>query len=103
MENGFHIPLLTRYLDTFIHIFAYLRISFKVSVNQFLSLFAVHVHTFCQAKDRDAIDDTEIGGLCLTAHIGGDVFDIYFIYFSGSGGMNVIAAKECVDHILIFA
>ena len=103
MENGFHIPLLTRHLDTFIHIFAYLRVSFKVSVNQFFSFFPVHVHTFRQTKDRNTIDDTEIGGLCLTAHIGGDVFDIYFIYFSGGGGMNVITAKESVDHILIFA
>jgi len=102
MENRFHITVLACHLDTLVHIGFYLRIGFKITVYQLFGFFAVDIHAFRQAKYGDTVDNTEIGSLGLTAHIGGNLFYIYLINLGSCSRMNIIATEESIDHVFIF-
>ena len=102
MEDGFHIAVFTGHLYAFIHVSFYVRISFKITVYQLFGFFAVYTHTFCQTEHRNAVDDTEISGFCLTALLSGHIIYIYFINFGSSCRMDIITGKESIDHILVF-
>ena len=103
MENCFYITFFLGHLNTFVHIGFHSRISFKVTVDQFFGFFAVYIHPFGKTKYGYAIDDTEIGSLGFTAHVGTYVFQVDLINFGSSGRMNIVIAKESINHILILA
>lgn len=97
------IPFLLSYLDTLLHIGFHAWISFEIAVDQFFGFLSVYVHSLCKAKYGDAVDDTEVGGFRLAAHVRVDVFQVYLIYFGSCCRMDIMIAEEGIDHIFVFA
>src|SRR5690554_4019017 len=68
-EDRLHITLYPCVGDTFVHITLYTGEGDEVLIDQLLRLAARDIQPFRQSEGCDAVDNAEIGGLRLSAHI----------------------------------
>ena len=102
-EDGFHIPLPAARLDAGVHVFLHAGVGLEISVDKLLGFLAVHVHSLGQSECRYAVDDSEVGGLGLAAHVWSDGVQVCLIDFGGCRGVYVMSASESLDHVRIAA
>ena len=74
VEERRHVTLLLSGLDDLRHVASHPRIGGKVAVDKLFGLLAGDREPFAEPKGRDPVDDTEVGGLGPTAHVGRDLF-----------------------------
>lgn len=68
----------------------YLWISLKITFYELFSLFPVHIHSFCQGQDGNAVYDPELAVLALT--LNGAMLQYWFYTLGCRGSVNVITA-----------
>ena len=84
-----------------VNVFTNSRIGGEVTVNKHLGLRARYAEAFGESEGRYAVDDAEVGGLCVAALIVGDTLNRLMVDTRGCAAMDVVARKECVYHILV--
>ena len=102
-QQGLCIAQLTGFLDALVHVFLHAWIGGKIVVNKLSGFASAYFHTFSQSKGRDAVDDAEIGRLCLATHCAGHILDIHLEDLGSCRLMNIVPAVEVFDHVLVLA
>src|SRR5690554_68810 len=102
-EKCFHITLYFCVGDTFVHITLYTGEGDEILINQLFCLATRDVEAFRQSKGGNAVDNTEIGSLRLSAHISCHLIDRYFKYLGGCGSMDILPFVESLHHVAVTA
>ena len=102
-HDGLGITFLPCFFNTGIHIFFYAGERVKIPVYQLFGFGAGDIQPLCQSESRDAIDDPEVGGLGMTAHLPCHLFERNIIDLCCGSGVDILAFPEGTDHILITA
>ena len=100
---GQGIPLLAGLDNRPVQILAYVGIGGEISVYQLLGLGTGYAETLAQPEGRDTVDDAEIGRLGVAALVVCDLGERHAIYLRGRDAVDVVAAQETLDHILVTA
>ena len=103
LEDRLHVTFLLGHLDTLVHVFFHTRVGGEITIYQFLRLRARNAQPFRQAEYGDAVDNPEVGGLRLTAHLARHLADRHAINLGGGSGMDIRATPERLHHVRIAA
>ena len=103
LENGLYVSFFLGYLDALLHVFLDAGVGAEITVYQFLGLRTRDAQTLGEPEDGDAVDDTEVGGFRLPAHIAGYFFYRDSVDLGGCGGVDIRSALESLDHMRVTA
>ena len=82
-------PFFLGYLDALLHVFLDAGVGAEITVYQFLGLRTRDAQTLGEPEDGDAVNDTEVGGFRLPAHIAGYFFYRDSVDLGGCGGVDI--------------
>ena len=100
-EDGLDIAVLASGLDALVHVFLDSRIGLEITLDQLFRFGSGNAEPFGQSEGRDAIDDTEVGGLRLATHVARHLIERDAIDLGCRGGVDIHAALEGLDHVRI--
>ena len=98
-----HIASLLCLGDSPVHILLHLWIGGKIALDKLLRLTAWDVQTLAQAECRDAVYNTEIGGLCLATLVGGDLLNTLVIELGSRCRVDVSTLLKGINLLLVTA
>ena len=89
--------------DAVVHVAADVGEAGEVAVDDVFGFLARYVEPLGQSECRYAVDDAEVGGLGLAAHVGCDVGGRHSEYACGGGLVDVLAPAEGFDQMGVVA
>ena len=102
-EYRFDIAFFFCDADTLVHVIADTRIAFEITFYKLFGFCPGNVQPFGKSEYGDAVDDPEIGRFCLAAHVAGHFLYRDAVYLGGGCGVDIGAAAEGFDHVLVLA
>ena len=103
VEQRLGISVGACHLYALVHILLHLREVLEVSFYQLLCLVAAYLQSFRQTEHRNAVDDAEVGTLCLCALVSAHLVDGFFVYLRRRGSVDVVSLAERFYHVLVAA
>ena len=102
-EEGGHVAGFMRLCNDAVHVLLYARIGGEIAVDDHFGLGAGNVQPLGQSECRDAVDDTEIGGLGPTELLAGDLLGRNRVDLGGGGRVDVRIVGKGIEQVRITA